>query len=1112
MVACDEHKKRGKGSCSECGGCKCCPPPAGCSGVDHIQVGLGKGGGKRRRTRKEEAAQEGGMQQQKTRRSSRNSDVRGRHRKSMAEPESPDRPPPAAMQQPPPAARRTATASSAARSVAEAIISEMGKAAANGDAARSLESIVADAIEPHITSSAALQEAAAAAAINFLPRPSHQDRLSPRDKIQTMLDLVGETKPDAMAKMPLDGFCFGKVDSDDVTTSRTFNRAKGLFSTLAFRIAALVCPDHDADLVASLSIGPTPTRDSKLRCNTIRLALIGEREPATAAASLLSASYPHDVLREFFEESWPEVDVPTSRRTIGEDKFTSLRRTHDIIQDGMSVPKHSYNYRVSVVALRLAMEYMMDVLQLRPGATHSVKVDGHVFSNLPVYDRGGKNMEVLFADYKNAITEPDDRIGLKTYSTLLKMLTKRGEVKTSLSAYYFRFEYAKKVFMKMMDRLVEIMDEVAVIPLSNDRAKEFKDKFELLSQFLSYGYLKDHIEIESSVEEHCCRHAVNKRTDRGRCGNQANHSHEDGKVCSQCHDLFTFFLDGCDLAELIDEVASRAPQDDGETETASDIWSEVSAMKRTLPLFQKEVVDYASHHVRAKTQDAGIDEVYDNLKPDGSNGLLEFDHKQKFLPRWFREAQMLYFGKRGMSIGGFMLVRRVTRGGVVGLEFTYIDVIVENYSDQDHVQVSALMRIILEEVKSRHDEITEVHIKTDNASCMVSQDNIPYIWNLNKQFDEKYDTDFKVKGWITGEACTNKGRVDGHFAYTNIVINSYVEDGNDVTTEEQLFEGYKFRGGMKGSTAILIDAKGLDGQTVNSEKFKCKTGVRSTHYVKWNDDGVEVCRQSGITEPEKIPAATLNNTDSNHLRAEIKKDKDGAEFKCTSAKPPSFVTDANQPDANNAAAPAAAGQANSDSDSDIDPNDIVPATSKARKIKEALEQAVQNNPAPNSRPAAEVRDLEEGETSLRDILPAGWAYKSFKRKAATISSASLEMLRELEQRGKKNKKMKTPFHKAHEEVIMNGSSDWVETLTNDPMKVKGYMNMTDSKLKALIAKIKQKERELEAGNNDVADVDDGIDEEAMEAIENERLQAEAEAEAEELIVPDEAFGDVAECV
>ena len=208
---------------------------------------------------------------------------------------------------------------------------------------------------------------------------------------------------------------------------------------------------------------------------------------------------------------------------------------------------------------------------------------------------------------------------------------------------------------------------------------------------------------------------------------------------------------------------------------------------------------------------------------------------------------------------------------------------------------------------------------------------------------------------------------------------------------------------------------------------------------------------------------------------------------------------------NNAAVAIPAAEDSASDDDDVDPNDVVPASSKAKKIKEALQKATESHPAPNARPAIDVRQDEEAATKLAGILPPGWAYKSFKRHTPTISSSSLKQFRAMELLSKNNKKMRTPFHKAHEEVILKASSDWVEIVSNDPMKAKGFMNMTDSKLKKLIEKIEEKE----GGGGEIED-DLLVAEDALEAIENERVLAEAEMEAEEMIVPDEAFGEIDE--
>lgn len=379
-MACDEHKSRKKGDCEECGGCKLCPPHTNCSGVQHVQVGKGKGGGKRRSTRKNEATQNG-IAQKKARRSSRDSKIRGRDLLSMEDaPNTPDRASATI------APRSHPSVSVLARAITDGVAQSVMVAEKDGagadNIATSLEKIISASLESSGICLMSTADTMATAAVQSLPPPSHQSRLSNRDKIQVVLNLIGEKKEDAMKNMPDGGFDFDGVDDERIPSSRTFARAKGIFFTIVHSVAALICPDHFDELGASFSIDTALSRDSNLRKNTVRLALIGEKTMSIAAGSLLAASYEHNTLRTMYEEA--EVDVPESRKTIGERKFASLRRTHDIIQDGMSPPKHDYTYRVSVRVLQLAMEFMMDTLQLRPGATRTVKVDGFVFANVPV--------------------------------------------------------------------------------------------------------------------------------------------------------------------------------------------------------------------------------------------------------------------------------------------------------------------------------------------------------------------------------------------------------------------------------------------------------------------------------------------------------------------------------------------------------------------------------------------------------------------------------------------------------------------------------------------------------------------------------------------------------
>jgi hypothetical protein len=114
------------------------------------------------------------------------------------------------------------------------------------------------------------------------------------------------------------------------------------------------------------------------------------------------------------------------------------------------------------------------------------------------------------------------------------------------------------------------------------------------------------------------------------------------------------------------------------------------------------------HRLRAKVQFVEIKKIHAELS--ACRALLVIDHKQKVLPCSYREGQVEYFGKRGMSLLGAMLVRRVVRDGKVGLEYIFFDCIVERYSSQDNMQVLGVLTSLLPHIKELYPEITELSI------------------------------------------------------------------------------------------------------------------------------------------------------------------------------------------------------------------------------------------------------------------------------------------------------------------------------------------------------------------------------------------------------------------
>jgi hypothetical protein len=64
--------------------------------------------------------------------------------------------------------------------------------------------------------------------------------------------------------------------------------------------------------------------------------------------------------------------VKRSHKIIGRSKYTSLRKAFTIIEAGNAPPRQEYTYRVPPEVVIGALEYIMNALQVVPGASRNV--------------------------------------------------------------------------------------------------------------------------------------------------------------------------------------------------------------------------------------------------------------------------------------------------------------------------------------------------------------------------------------------------------------------------------------------------------------------------------------------------------------------------------------------------------------------------------------------------------------------------------------------------------------------------------------------------------------------------------------------------------------------
>ena len=129
--------------------------------------------------------------------------------------------------------------------------------------------------------------------------------------------------------------------------------------------------------------------------------------------------------------------------------------------------------------------------------------------------------------------------------------------------------------------------------------------------------------------------------------------------------------------------------------------------------------------------------------------------------------------------------------------------------------------------------------------------------------------------------------MDAHFSFVNLKLKSYIIDGNDVTTEMNVYSALIHQDGLAGSTAILFDGRNLKGPVLQGGKgFNkvTKTGVRETHEFNWTKETPQIFTISDITSSEIVTTHKLNTHPINQLHTSILQVQ-------ASSKAPLFVPD-----------------------------------------------------------------------------------------------------------------------------------------------------------------------------------------------------------------------------
>ena len=844
---------------------------------------------------------------------------------------------------------------------------------------------------------------------------------------------------------------------------RTYDRAKHIHTNIIKALHRLLIPeDPKTCSMFNIKLG----QDSPMFDHACDLYLRGDNPTSAVCAALMAKSFHQQHIKVSIEKRIDEMPVSVickinkHRQGFGDMRFKSSRHLFKKLQVGKSVVNRVYPYRISPEKIATSIAYLQNQLPVIAGMTRTAKIDGYKFPNMSVYSLGGHSLMDLYGNYKELHPTKATRLGRTNFLKIGRLLCKKGEIRTGLSSYYVKLRDVGNIFSKMLDSIGNIGGLVGLqicggLEISMN-LKNLRAGWKKLEQFLSYEFRARHLKITNTCKSHCCQYALNP-------DNECTHIHTSA-TCMACNQ-------GTVLLNNFESLIQHAKNEISQENTAMN--NELTTMLRaSSEIFRPTINAYLAHQVRAYAQ-------FSKLKEETSRftnkrcGLV-FDHKQKILPFRFREGQVEYFGKRGMSLLGFMLIRRVrnTVKGVEveGLSYQFYDVVVENYSSQDNVQVLSILDAIVDQIHEDFPEIDELMLGSDNASCLASHDNIPYIHyrNLRKQY-------IKIRNWIYTEACTGKGRIDTHFAFIALILKSFVLKGNDICTEEDIYNAMSSGAGLAGTSAVLFDGSKLTGKVFDTPKtgFKAsKTGVRETHEMLWTELTPRVYTISNITQPEVVSQQKIRNYTPNTLLGSISKIT-------KSSTSPLFIP--------------TIGNMITNRPTKISTSTV--AVTEALKLTDVGFGDVAEKP---------IEYGEEGiDTPAHCHVVPGWACYPKKMPNKALSLPTIEMLHSLFERGNIDKSRRLSAERARVLVVEAvARRDWYEQSILTEAKIKGFFGTNKTQQLKILAGLRNEVPHVEV-EGVIAEL-----EELEEAEEREEVRALQDANLEELMLDVDGEKDI----
>ncbi|KAF1754714.1 hypothetical protein GCK72_021278 [Caenorhabditis remanei] len=381
------------------------------------------------------------------------------------------------------------------------------------------------------------------------------------------------------------------------------------------------------------------------------------------------------------------------------------------------------------------------------------------------------------------------------------------------------------------DGLHEILDKWIEEKLfDQDSLQQLKTGLFEAAQYLRTDY-RLHVKKCSRVADHCATLALSDPMDKSMASScsTGNYTHKYDLKCERCEQVNNTLNEIESLATQLTSSASLT-----NSESLERRKGEMVQIKKYI----EDIFELKKHYLRAAYTNQEREDILSSLKDN--EALITLDFAQKYLPRWHREKQSDYYGKKGIS---YHVAHTTARIGDVYTQHSFVHIYSKEVPQDSKLVVMTLLHVLRQLKKVG---IIRASIRSDNAGayhCAATINSLHWLMEMSG---------VSISTYTFSEAQNGKSSSDRDASRVKRKAENYVAKDGNIMTSEHFF-------------SALTQGRLLNGMsiyhgyvTVNGNVTSKWPGISNLNHFTVEKNGIRGRRYGSIGSGQLLKKESLN--------------------------------------------------------------------------------------------------------------------------------------------------------------------------------------------------------------------------------------------------------------